>query len=73
MRLRVWEMARTVLGDQSLEMYSFHDAVDADLSALGVVEGRPAAVEYRAMDWLRRSFRGSESSFQALICEVEAA
>jgi tetratricopeptide (TPR) repeat protein len=73
MRLRVWEMARTVLGEQSLEADSFIDAVDADLSALGVVEGRPAAVEYRAMHWLRRSFRGDESSLRALICEVEAA
>jgi tetratricopeptide (TPR) repeat protein len=73
MRLRVLETARTVLGAQSLEALSFHDAVDAELSALGVVEGRPAAVEYRAMDWLSRSFRGSEVSLRALISEVEAA
>ena len=66
-------LARTVTGQQSLEIVAYHDALDAALCALGVVEGRPAAAEFRAMDWWRRSVRGNEDSTQALISEVEAA
>ena len=67
MRVRVLQLARYAIGAQSLESVSYHDALDADLSALGVESGRPAAVEYRAMRWWRESFRGNERSFQALI------
>ena len=67
MRVRVLQLARYAIGAQSLESVSYHDALDADLSALGVESGRHAAVEYRAMRWWRESFRGNERSFQALI------
>jgi hypothetical protein len=73
MRVRVLEMARLVMGEQSLAMKFFYDAVDADLSALGVVNGRPAAVEFRAMAWLRKSFQGNQYTLQALKSEVETA
>jgi hypothetical protein len=71
MRVRVRQLARPVIGEQSLENHAYRDALNADLSVLGVERGRPAAAEYRAMRWWRESFRGSERSRQALIREVE--
>ncbi len=56
----------------SLEIHHYVDAVEADLSALVVVEGRPAAVEFRVVDWLFRSVRGNTLTHHALMCEVEA-
>ena len=73
MRIHVWGIARTVMGAQTLWMNSFYEAIDADLSALSILEERPVAVEFRAMVWLRKIFRGNEYIDQALISEVEAA
>jgi tetratricopeptide (TPR) repeat protein len=73
MRVRVLQLGRIVVGAESLEIRNFYNALDADLSALGEVEGRPAAAEFRAMHWWRRSVRGNERSHQALISEIEAA
>jgi hypothetical protein len=61
------------MGNQSLETHAYCDALGADLSALGVFEGQPAAVEFRAMAWWHRGSRDNEPSAQALISEVEAA
>jgi tetratricopeptide (TPR) repeat protein len=73
MRVRVMQLARAVIGAQSLEIYAYSDALDADLCALGVEGGGRVAAEYRAMQWWRGSFRGNERSHQALIREVEEA
>ena len=67
MRVRGLQLARAVIGAQSLEIDAYHDALDADLCALGVERGGRVAAEYRAMQWWRESFRGNERSFQALI------
>ena len=45
MRVRVFQLAELVMGAQSLEALAYYDALDADLSALGVEEGRPVAAE----------------------------
>jgi tetratricopeptide (TPR) repeat protein len=73
MRVRVLQLARAVIGDQSLEIVAYRDALDADLCALGVKRGGRVAAEYRAMQWWRESFSGDERSYQALIREVEEA
>jgi hypothetical protein len=73
MRVRVLQLARQVIGAQSLEIDAYHDALDADLCALGVERGGRVAAEYRAMQWWRESFSGDERSAQALIREVEEA
>jgi tetratricopeptide (TPR) repeat protein len=73
MRVRVLQLAREVIGEQSLEVRAYHDALDADLCALGVERGGRVAAEYRAMRWWRESFSGDERSTQALIREVEEA
>jgi tetratricopeptide (TPR) repeat protein len=73
MRVRIRQIAQTVLGGQSLEIDAYHHALDADLSALGVERGRPVAAEYRAMDWWRKCCRGSKLSRQELIRDVEDA
>jgi tetratricopeptide (TPR) repeat protein len=73
MRVRVQQLAREVIGTQSLEVVALNDVLFADLSALGVVKGRPAAAEHRAMRWWREFFWGDERSSQALLREVEEA
>ncbi len=66
-----WACARAVIGAHSLEVYAYYDALNADLSALGVERGGRVEAEYRAMHWWRGSFSGDERSDQALVREVE--
>jgi tetratricopeptide (TPR) repeat protein len=73
MRVRVLQMARTVLGGQNLEVLAYHHALDADLSALGVERGWPVAAEYRAMDWWRKCCSGNKHFNEALIRDIEDA
>jgi hypothetical protein len=73
MRVRVMQLARAVIGAQSLEVRAYYDALNADLSALGVERGGRVEAEYRAMKWWRGCFSGDERSDQALVREVEEA
>jgi serine/threonine protein kinase/tetratricopeptide (TPR) repeat protein len=67
MRVRLLQLTRRVMGNESREQRAHHDALDADLGALG------AETEFRAMRWYSGSFKGDEFSCQTLISEVEEA
>jgi len=73
MRLRMAELVCLLLTPQSLAIRAFFDIIDEDFCALGIVEGRPAAAEFRAMSWMRGLLHGSLESLQALVIETEAA
>ncbi len=74
MRLRVLQLARCVMSFKSLEAKAYHDAMNADLCAMGLERGRPVAAEFRAMMWHSGMIFATHAELiSKRICEIEDA